>query len=127
MHQLGRMKKCVNCSTNLIIFLLSKLRRVIFPLTEINLPNHVIESTPSVMILVPELPRLVRNKHEAGTSVLIQPLGHQLINCIDPRWDEIWHHVLVHSSINWQIPRKQLCWSGGGQSKYLIAASISSN
>ena len=47
------------------------------------------------MILVPKGPGLPRDEHEAQAGVLIHPLGHASVNAVDPRWDELFGHVLI--------------------------------
>ena len=47
------------------------------------------------MVLVPKGPGLPRDEHEARACVLVHPLGHAFVDAVDPRWDELFGHVLI--------------------------------
>ena len=47
------------------------------------------------MVLIPKGPGLPRDEHEAQACVLVHPLGHAFIDAVDPRWDELFGHVLI--------------------------------
>ena len=47
------------------------------------------------MILIPKGPGLPRDDHAAWAGVLVHPLGHAFVDAVDPRWDELFGHVLI--------------------------------
>ena len=49
------------------------------------------------MVLVPEWPWLLWNKHPTRTIVLVCPNTHGLIQTICPPWNELFIHILVPS------------------------------